>query len=200
MAIHSASGNSTWQDFPSAATPITAATLESIENALDSAPKASVPICEARLTTGYTALPGNTWLGMRGQMSATVDPYSMFTNSAPGTNLITMAAPVGWPGRYHVFWQFAHDSTVGTSTVIGIIMLNCPPATVNGTGLATGYTEFRSQSTSYHPACIGEVVLAEGGTVSFAAHVAQAGTWNMQVASSTVFVKTRAILRYVGPS
>lgn len=196
---HTASGNATWQDYPSTATLITASSLESIENALDNAPKAPVPVCEARLTANYTALPGNTWLGMRGQMSATVDPYSMFANSAPGTNLITMAAPVGWPGRYHVFWQFAHDGTVGTSTTIGVVLLNCPPATVNGTTMAS-YTELRSQSTGYHPACMGEVVLAEGGTVSFAAHVVQAGTWNMQVVSSTVAVRTRAILRYVGPS
>lgn len=194
-----ASGNPTWLDYPALDTPITAAALESAETAIDNAPKAAAPVCEARLTTNYTALAGNTWLGMRGQMSATVDPFGMFANAVPNTNLYTMAAPTGWPGRYAVLWQYGHDGTVAAGTsAIGVVLLNCPPATANA-GVAA-YTELRNQGAGFNPACIGEVVLAAGGTVSFAVHVAQAGTWNMHVQSSTVLVRTRAIMRYVGPA
>lgn len=193
------SGNPTWLDYPALDTPITAPALEAAETAIDNAPQAARPVCEARLTTNYTSLAGNTWLGMRGQMSATVDPFSMFANAAPTTNLYTMAAPTGWPGRYWVYWQFGHDGTVaGGTNAIGVVLLNCPPATVNAS--ISTYTELRNQGAGFNPACTGEVVLAAGGTVSFGVHVAQAGAWNMQIQSSTILVRTRAIMRYVGPA
>lgn len=203
---HPASGNPRWQDYPNTSTPVTAASLEAIEGALDvlsGASAAGAPVCETRLTGDFIGNPqpfdGNTYYGMRSQMAPPtgMDPFGMWQ---PGNanDLYTMRVPTGWGGRYHLDWVVYSAGVASKLLVIGL--LNVPPATAN-TALGA-YTALRDGGFGDPAQVSGTMVLAAGDTVSLGVYAVQNGSikWGMYAALPGSTARSKAVMRYIGPA
>lgn len=190
---HPGTGNPTWQDYPNTSTPVTAAALEAMEGVLD---RAAGPVCESWLTTEYLNLPGNSYLGMRGQMEppAGRDPFGMWAKPSGGDTMYDMTVPSGWAGRYEIDWQIFADR-VAYNPVIAIVLLNAPPIQVNiapyiaGRGVQPGMGYCRLSA-----------VLSAGDRIALGVYVVQTGAWDMKTVLPGTTVRTKSVMRYVGPA
>ena len=187
------SGNAAWVDSPSTATLISAARLENLELAADRL--RTTPAVETYLSTGYTALPGNTLLGMRNQMTVAVDPFGMWSGGG-GTNLYLVTIPAGWGGRYQVEWsQFFFNVGVGILTE-ALVLRNCPASTVNANLFV--YTADRAHSYGVPTTVHTELVLAAGDTLSFAIFVFQAGAFDLTTSMAGTIFRTHVAVSWIG--
>lgn len=197
---HPGTGNPTWQDFPNTSTPISAASLEAMENLLDTvgakAPR-SVPWCEVRLTAnaGTAAI---TDLFAQGNWTppAGGDQFGM-VKVPPGSGTYTyIQAPAGWTGRYLFRYHSTTQGMGSGGTHVAMITRN---------GVAAVDSIGRTLNT------VGSAG-ADGATVDVFAEVTLTGSdrvyWGNWTSVATTIpavpsglgVPTAMFARYLGPA
>lgn len=191
------SGNATWVDWPLATTPITAATLEAVENTIDTL--AVRPSVEARLTADYVNL-GNSFYTLQGQMAVVgTDPFNMFQQPSGVNTNYQVVIPAGWAGRYAIYFNPIFTN-VGTTTCTCVVLKNVTDtangATPVGTSTLARAHGVASGATA-HPHLHVTEVLAAGDKLAFSVSTGIA-TWTL-TALQNGFSRTRLSVRYVGP-
>lgn len=191
---HPGSGNPTWQDYPSIATPVSAAALEAIESRLDLAGFASVPRCEVRLTANV-ATAAITDLYAQSNWAVTgTDPFSM-VKLAPGSGTFSyLQIPAGWAGRYHFRYHSTTSGMGSGGTHAGKITRNAA-ATANAIGTAMN-TMGGAGGDGATLDVISEITLAVGDKIYW-------GNWTSVATTipAEVFgVPTAIYARYLGPA
>lgn len=190
-----ASGNPTWEDWPSTATPVTANALEAVEGVVDGL--VTRPTCEARLTADYTGLAADTWYTLRGQMAVPtgMDPFGMFQQPTAGANY-QIVVPAGWGGRYEVDWTIAGDAVSSPyPTTIGVVLLNCPDTTYGGSAI-TGYSAFRQHAPGPALNVHGTARLAAGDRLAIALYCVGSAVNLRAVMNGSQ--RTKVVVRHVG--